>query len=93
MERDNYQAIHRFAVDDDPSVAPSAKQAYTTVSFPEEGYDDISSPVIIRDENWYHAFVSEGKIPPTGFISYMIKENRGNKALVCTTILPIAAQQ
>lgn len=93
MERDNYQAIHRFAVEDDPSVALSAKQAYTTVSFPEEGYDDVSSPVIIRDENWYHAFVSEGKIPPTGFISYMIKENRGNKALVCTTILPLAAQQ
>lgn len=93
MERDNYQAVHRFAVEDDPSVAPSAKQAYTTVSFPEEGYDDISSPVIIRDENWYHSFVSEGKIPPTGFISYMIKENRGNKALVCTTILPLAAQQ
>lgn len=93
MERDNYQAIHRFAVDDDPSVAPSAKQAYTTVSFPEEGYDDISSPVIIRDENWYQSFVSEGKTPPTGFISYMIKENRGNKALVCTTILPLAAQQ
>lgn len=93
MERDNYQAIHRFAVEDDPSVALSAKQAYTTVSFPEEGYDDISSPVIIRDENWYHAFVSDGKIPPTGFISYMIKENRGNKALVCTTILPLAVQQ
>lgn len=93
MERDNYQAIHRFAVEDDPSVALSAKQAYTTVSFPEEGYDDISSPVIIRDENWYHSFVSEGKIPATGFISYMVKENRGNKALVCTTILPLATQQ